>query len=625
MQSIYTVIYEHITPDVKFVTKFFSHCFQMLSTFRENMDSQFDIQNIDKLIKQSNEDLKAFKIIREKFLGAVSSGEFSDFVQALTNNIHEFTENNVKKLLLDNSNTHNWMTCNNPMIFKNMINVYVTCITYFPNFVNEICELYVNQVFYLKDFIEQLNGENYSKLNNIAVEFFTTLCHNVPQTVSIIVDLLIKRFPNWRKPVKELIWATYNISFFLSNNKSSELLTSTHKCSIISVILTAIIDLELNPDGIQSENLLASFENTTVNKVFQKSDKSVLEGNVGALFDIIQDLVTNDKNWLKLELICWLFVSYISSICTTETNDSSSGELNWESLCSVFRCARDLFSEHILPVNVCLIAYPMVCFYMCSLRGGLAINFSDFLWTVVKNNHRDQVSRLMALSYLCFLLVNGKFCFVDLIIEMLHDIATWCVDYTYRNRNLLTSTHSHVLLSENKIYYAVCDVLVYIFVQLHSELLSSKYFESCNRLPIAQIILSPFKPLLYTPVELRQAFFRIISAYHLSWSIIGLTQSINDRDTFKNDTPLTVKTIESLIPSNIIHIPKNTCSLSLSSPTISCLFRHVNLGKRLIINQQVDNSADHSKSVSMSSSSKKRKANFDTSGDKTSEPITKNC
>ncbi|KAH8857571.1 RNA polymerase I-specific transcription initiation factor RRN3 [Schistosoma japonicum] len=576
------------------------------------MDSQFDIQNIGKLIKQSNEDFKAFKIIREKFVSAVSSDEFSDFLQALTNNLHQFTANNVKKLLLDNSNTRNWMTSNNPIISMNMINLYVTCITYFPNFVNEICELYVNQVFYLKDFIEQLNGANYSNLNNIAVEFFATLCHNVPQTVSIIVDLLIKRFPNWRKPVKELIWATYSISFFLSNSKSSKLLTPTHKCAIISVILTAIIDLELNPDGIQCENLLASFENTTVNMVFQKFDKSVLEEKLGALFDTIQDFVTNDKNWLKLELICWLFVSYISSICTIETNDSSSRELNWDLLCSVFRCARDLFSEHILPVNICLIAYPMICFYMCSLRGGLAVNFADFLWTVVKNNHRDQVSRLMALSYLCFLLVHGKFCFVDLIIEILHDIATWCVDYTYRNRNLLTSTHSNALLSENKIYYATCNVLVYIFVQLHSELLSPKYFESCNRLPMAQISISPFKPLLYMPMELRQTFFRIISAYHLSWSIIGLTQSINDRDTFKNDTPLTVKTIESLTPSNIIHIPKNTCSLSLSSLAITCLFRQVNLGKRLIINQQVDNSTNHSKSVSISSSSKKRKANLDT-------------
>ncbi|CAH8573330.1 unnamed protein product [Heterobilharzia americana] len=321
----------------------------------------------------------------------------------------------------------------------------------------------------------------------------------------------------------------------------------------------------------------------------------MLETNINVLFNSIQNSIVIDKNWLKLELLCWLLMSYISSICV-KTDNTPSLEFDWDLLCSIFRRARDIFSEHILPVNIYLSAYPMICFYMCSLRGGLVISFVDFLWNAVKDEHRDQGSRLMALSYLCFLLVNGKFCFIDLVLEIMHDMATWCIDYTYRHRRLLTGAHTNLLSSDNKIYY--------------------EHFESCNRLPIAQISISPFKPMLNMSEELRRAFFQIISAYHLSWSTIGLTQSLCDRNNhqMKNDSLLTVEVIRSLKPSKVFHMPENKCALSLSSAVINGLFRNINLGECMISSQQdISVSKDnhynsHNIVSSISPRRKKRKA-----------------
>ncbi|CAH8861357.1 unnamed protein product [Trichobilharzia szidati] len=565
------------------------------------MDSQTsNSDNIEELLKQSKDNFNAFKSIRERLTKPTVSVEYTNFVQTLTEHLHELPLNSVKKLLFSSIDPVDWMILNNPTVSENMINLYVISISYFPNLTYEICEYCINQVFYFKDSIEQLDTINHlNNLNSIAIDFFTALCQNISHSTPILVDLLIKRFPNWRKPVKELLWATFSILSLLSCQKASKLLSNTDKCNVLSMIFTAIIELELNPDGVTHENLLPLFDETTpIYAILQKFDKTDLEAHLNNLFNIIQGSIVDDKNWLKIELLSWLLISYISSICTkgnddsTSSSSSSTPQFDWDLLCSIFRRARDLFSEYILPVNVPLLAYPMVCFYMCSLRGGLVISFIDFLWNTIKDEHRDQGSRLMALSYLCFILVNGKFCFIDLVIEIMHNMTTWCIDYTYRHRRQLT-VHSTVLLSENKLYYAVCDVLIYIFVQLHSELLRKEHFESCNRLPMAQISISPFKPLLHTPRRLRQTFFQIISVYHMSWSTIGLTQSINadDDDVLKENNAallnwMTVDSIRSLLPSNILRMlsSRNCCPLSLSSITINRLFRDIRLGERLISN-----------------------------------------
>ncbi|CAH8536556.1 unnamed protein product [Schistosoma turkestanicum] len=590
----------------------------------DSQNNQFNIENITELIKQSNENIKAFKFIQEKFSNPLSTNEFIDFLQIITNNLHELTANNLKKLLFDNVNPFHWMILNNSTINMYIINLYVTSITYFPNFLHELCEFYVTQVFYLKHSIEQqqpLNTEHFNNFTHIALEFFNCLCQNLPQSITILVELLIKRFPNWRKSMKELIWSTYNLLFLLSNSKAVKLFTDNQICDLLSVILMCIIDLELNPDGVQCENVLGLFENTSLYTIFEKFDKTLFETNVSVLFNaiIIQQSNNNhsnhDKNWLKLELICWLLISYISSICKEEEKEETNGKFNWNLLCAIFRRIRDLFTEHIIPVNVHLVGYPMICFYMCSLRGGLVINFIDYLWnTIIKDQHRDEESRLMALSYLCFFVIHGKFCFIDLIIELMHDMCTWCIDYTYRNRRLFTnSSHSSSsssssslvsLLSsaENKLYYAICNVLIYLFVQLHSELLNDQYYQQCHRLPIAQICLSPFKPFMNMPVELRQIFFQIISTYHLSWSLmIGLTQSINQPapSIGDNQKSISVEMIQSfaIIPSKFISVPKNKCNLSLSLSIFNHLFRSIQLGERFIDHQseqqQLDMSVNH--------------------------------
>lgn len=566
------------------------------------MDSENNPSNMEdiiQLIKQSNHDIKSFKVIYDKLTNSISINELNNFLEILINHLHELQINTIKRLLIDNINLSHWINYNDSIIYKNIIHLYITCLTYYPNLIYSICDLYINQIFYLKNLIEQFNHQYFNQFIDFSLEFFISIYQLLPlqsMNIDLLIDLLIKHFPNWRKSIKELLWSTYHLIHLLCHQQLKKLLTNIHKCNLLSILFHIIIDIELNPNGIQHENVLKLFEKTTIYSLFEKFDQTILKTNLGVLFHTIEQIdgMIDDKNWFKLELISWLLITHLNSICM-EINDKSSIELNWNLLCTIFRHVRDLFSEHILPVNIYMVGYPIICFYICSLRGGIVINFIDFLWNIVKDHQRDQDSRLMALSYLCFILVNGKFCFIELIIEIMHDISTWCIDYTYRNRTILTHCNSIHLLSEHKVYYAICNVLIYIFVQLHSELLKDEYFQCCNRLPIAQICISPLKPLIHIPIELRQIFFYIISTYQLSWSMISLTQSIHEQDYFNNDISLTIEMIQSIRPNKIIHIPKNKCLLSLSLSMINCLFRSINLGKCLM-NQQMDHSEDHSKS-----------------------------
>ncbi|CAI2731755.1 unnamed protein product [Schistosoma spindalis] len=511
------------------------------------MDSeinQSNVQDIIQLIKQSNNDIKSFQLLYEKLTNSISINELNDFLEILINHLHELQINTIKKLLLDNINLLHWINYNDSIIYKNIINLYITCITYYPNLIYNLCDFYINHIFYLKHIInEQLNYQYLNQFINFSLEFFISIYQLLPiqsMNIDLLIDLLIKQFPNWRKSIKQLFWSTYHIIYILCHKKLLNLLTNIHKCNLLSILFHIIIEIELNPNGINSnENILKLFENTSIYTLFEKFDQTILEIHLNNFFHTIDhiDLMISDKNWFKLELISWLLITHMNSIVfiKTNNNNNSSIELNWNLLCIIFRYIRDLFSEHILPVNMYLIGYPIICFYICSLRGGLIINFIDFLWNIIKNNQRDENSRLMALNYLCFILINGKFCYIELIIEIMHDLATWCIDYTYRNRIHLIHCHSTnlslLLLSQNKIYYAICNVLIYIFVQLHSELLNEQYLDSCNRLPIGQILLSPYKPLLYIPIELRHIFFYIISKYQLNWSMISLTQLIYEKQT----------------------------------------------------------------------------------------------
>lgn len=529
-----------------------------------------------------NEDRLLLNSLVSQIYQPVPGPDYDKLLLSITDQSHKLSFDLAKQIIISLSSPCMWINWNRPIISA-AINLISTLLSLFDELSSDICNLFVHFIYY-KDKLDYYDKEVLRSVNTMFTELYSTLSRAHPQITTLLVQLLIVKLPNWRKTTFELLYAFHNVIALISSPETSLCLTLNNKCELVSAVCEALIDLELNPDGYEVDNISLTFLKTSVAKITPTSEFIMIrESGYELLSTIPQD---NNCSWMKIELISWLILSNLSLILSASTHSTNNEiKLNWDLLCAIFRQIRNFFSQYVLPVEAHLTAFPQICFYLCSLRGGLAINFVEFLWNAVKDEHRDNGSRIISLSYLVSVVTQGSYYLLDLVIELLHDMASWCVDYTYRRRASVLAEHTSLLISQNKVYYAVYDALIYVFVQLHASLLDSKFYcESCERLPIAQINISPFKPLLYLPDDLRCSFLNIISQYNLSWSNISLAQSVikeHVQTNENNNFVLDLHSIKNLKPSNLFSLPL-LCNLSLTSENfIKPLLRVTKLGQKM--------------------------------------------
>ncbi|KAF6779512.1 hypothetical protein AHF37_00877 [Paragonimus kellicotti] len=505
------------------------------------------------------------------------SKHLSSLLRVLCSNLQWLTESMANELLMSVDTPANWVSCD-ILVRSGVIQLLSEIAVQFSGCTPKVCEICA-RLLLGKD----ITDPSLFRLSlELSSDFVHRLVSAVPQFEPLLTDQLLNKFPGWRKPCSELLLAICNILHLLCSPSYYNCLSLASKGLVFSAIFELLVELELNPDD---DAPTADVDDVAALLPDLKHERLSWSALQEFTYQILlhPSSTVDSSNKRKLELCTGLLIAHLRTVCVDRSNsvcDKGEFQLDWTVLCAIFKRMRESFAQYVLPVNTPFHYFPLVCFYTASLRGGLMVNWIEFLWDVVKSEHQDPGSRITAVSYLVALLARARMCVLDLVMELLHDMTAWCVDYVYRHRGMLMTSHSKLLLTENRVYYAVCDAVVYVLVQLHGPLLDSRYyFQSCDHLPLAQIKLSPLSPWTNMPDQLRRVFEHICMTYNLPCATVGFPTSLADQvdgNIDRLDLPL----LEQIRPSRLFSLPLQSDVCRLLRPFIQPLFRDRVVGKR---------------------------------------------
>ncbi|KAF8563374.1 hypothetical protein P879_11602, partial [Paragonimus westermani] len=505
------------------------------------------------------------------------SKHMSSLLRVLCSNLQWLTEDMANELLTSVDTPANWFSCDIP-VRSGVIQLLSQIAVQFNGCAPKVCEVCA-QLLLGKDITTPSLFRSSFELSS---EFVHRLVSAVPQYEPVLTDQLLNKFPGWRKSCSELLLAICNILHLLCSPSYSNCLSLASKGMIFTAFCELLVELELNPDDDTPTADVDDLAALLPDLKHGLMSWSELQEFTGQILSHPSSTVDN-SNKRKLELCTCLLTAHLRTVCVDRSNsvcDKGECQLDWTVLCAIFKRMRESFAQYVLPINTPFHYFPLVCFYTASLRGGLMVSWTEFLWDVVKSEHQDSGSRITAISYLVELLARARMCVLDLVMELLHDMTAWCVDYVYRHRGMLMTNHSKLLLTENRVYYAVCDAIVYVLVQLHGPLLDSRYyFQSCDHLPLAQIKLSVLSPWTNMPDQLRRAFEHICMTYNLPCATVGFPPLLADQVDGDIDR-LDVSLLERIQPSRLFSLPLQNDVCRLLRPLIQPLFRDRVVGKR---------------------------------------------
>lgn len=479
------------------------------------------------------------------------------------------------------SDSVNWFDCGKGVTDR-IVSLLTTLVSQFPEWTSSVCRILWELLLPHPGSVDEKLHDINMRVVKLTTKLLLSLSQVAEQIPQIFSGCMAKKFPTWRGSTQELFTVVSNVLCLLSTPSVIECLSHEIRCSVLRRIFYLITDVELYADHATIPPLTnndaaeLSFDLPTG---ADQSLKAVQENSMKVFTTIVGNA---NSYYTRLDLVTWLVSSHLRFVCaSTETTEE---KLDWPFLRAVFKSMRDVFSERVLPLNTTMDALPLLMFQLCSLRGGLMINFAEFLWRSVKEESRDLGSRITALAYLTYLMVRLNGCFIELTIELLNDMTAWCVDFVYRHRGLVLGTQTKFSIPETRLYYAVCDAIVYSIVQLHAVLLDSKHFyESCELLPLAQIALSPLKPWSNMPRDLFSVFNHLGVVYGLN--CFALLPQLGHKDG--DSDPLTIGTnvldvecLSNLETSNCFSLPLQNNCLPATLSCTSHLFRPACVGKR---------------------------------------------
>lgn len=481
-----------------------------------------------------------------------------ELIHALRDRVRLLPEHLVRQLFEPLKNPSYWRGCDINLT-EQMVQLLVSIAVNFNDLSQDVVDLLV--VMMLTEPAPSVTDDK-----TVSVRFFIHFMEVAPQSESLIVGRFLDKFPGWRRPLKDLLWPTMKGLFLFCSPETAKFLSASSRSAFVTKLCRLLIDLEFSLDDTEAETVRHIVDLPVDNQDFKSIHCSTcryIEEKLSA---------DADNGWIKLDLLTWVLLSHLRFLYVQA--GSAKRELDWTLLCTAFKQMRELFSQHCLPSSTCLTAFPLVFLFTTTLRGGLMVSLTEFLWTTVRDEHKVTESRINALSFLTLLMARFSACFLDLVIELLHEMAGWCVDYVYRNRSRLSRTKFHDLPQTHKVYYAVCDSLFYIITQLHASIFESPHYRSnCDRLPLAQIMLSPLDPLSHMKRTLRDSISALVSAYKLGWGMmtVGMTPY--------PEASLTIHQLEELEPSSSFSLPFSTPRLPMSESFLPRLLRRCCLGK----------------------------------------------
>ncbi|CAL8083645.1 unnamed protein product [Calicophoron daubneyi] len=544
-----------------------------------DLDDDSDLSNIAEAVRKWNsDDFPSFASCVTKLLDPQSqpSDALGTLLRSLQNAVYILPVHLAKQLCECFYEPHIWTVCGDPVPAETT-KLLLTLSAQFPCLLFTICNILLRLLF-PKPPCGSSNLIHCCSYQSVVKTFLKGLLSAVPQAETVLVDQMIQNFPNWRKPTAEILIATYNTFHLISTIDYCSLFSDASKQKLVAFLCEFTIELELNPENCAFVELNAS---SVLPTGLEYTTDPVGRKCIADYVERFLDEITpeSNKHWIKLEMVTWLILSHMHFVCSCGATERPKAKptLNWNLLCSIYRRLRDIFTQHIIPVRMRVVAFPLICFYVCSLRKGLPVSFSESLWNSVKDVQQDIGTRINALSYLTWGMARLKCFFADLVIELLVDMTSWCIDYAYQHRNVSCYNCKGEIGSENSIYHAVCGSVFYSIVQLHAILLDSKPNRMrLEHLPLAQIKLSHLSPWSNMLPELRWAFREVASTYKISCYPLGFSQPDQEEPCLE----MKPETLEQVKPGEWFSLFSSGPSLTLSQPFLQSIVRRCVVGKQ---------------------------------------------
>lgn len=408
-----------------------------------------------------------------------------------------------------------------PEISKKAIDLLVTLATHYDElaeyFLSHICGIICSSSLYL-------DGGSEIDRTKMALSSLREFFASMPHFESSFLNYMRRSFPIWGRPTPQLFSDMSNVLKLCTD--SHHMLSFNTIAKVFSACLELLANVEIR----------AQMKNDSVDAF----PADLAEPFNPDMFDENCDIISKSltKNSDKHAALFWLHCVSLLKIFPTNTKGSlRKDERNreWSSMCRVFRDLRDTFVQRILPVQSSFAAFPLLLMFMSTLRPSLGVNLLENLWNIVKDTRQIEEVQIASARYLADYLARCRHCIENVVLEQLHDLAAWCVEYTYHRKGRPVSQSLEFMKRNHELFYAIFESIVYVITFRQANLFgSSAYRDRCAQIPLIQLISSPFKPLDAVEPSLRANFLAVSSAYKMNWTAVMLP---NEYSTEMNFSP----------------------------------------------------------------------------------------
>lgn len=332
-------------------------------------------------------------------------------------------------------------------------------------------------------------------------EFFASM----PQFEGFFIDCLCEKIPGWARPAPQLFLSLANVLRLCYD--SPRLFSDASTEQLLCACFNLLSDIETNTEPIA---LFYSQTELLFSKLNDPFNPDELEKNKKIICEFLTDEFPSSAP------VFWLLAVSLLKMFPKK-RDKVAKKHEWALMCAVFKSLRTRFFHFVLPIQSDFVVYPLLLIFMSGLRPGLVVNLVEKSWAFVVDTRKPDEVRIRCMRHLADYLARSCHCTTEIVVEQLHDLAAWCVEYTYFRRGRLSS-HLKVMFREHRLFYTVFESIIYILTYRQAELIGTPNGRhSCADLPLVQLINCPFKPLTALDSSLRSHFQTLSFAYKLSW------------------------------------------------------------------------------------------------------------
>nr|CDS25751.1 RNA polymerase I specific transcription initiation factor RRN3 [Hymenolepis microstoma] len=399
-----------------------------------------------------------------------------------------------------------------PKISQKAIDLTVALSTQFEelaeSFLSHICGVICKPSLY-SDEAEHIAEDGLITMAfNSLRDFFVSM----PHFEDSFVNFLFRSFPSWGRQTNLLFLDMSSVFRLCYASPRILSIATIEKIFFTSFDLLVKFETRENVQKVCADTIPTDLEDPFNPERFDEAFRTISSG------------LTPESNkhstlfWLYCVSILKAFPKYNGKALSTHGQN-----MEWKSMCAVFRNLRDLFVLNILPLQSPVAVIPLLVTFMSSLHPSLAINFLENLWTFVIDTRQREEVQISCVRYLADYMAHFRCLSENVVIEQLQDFASWCVQYTYHRKGRPISHSLELMKNNHKLFYTIFESIVYIVTFRQAKLIgSSAYRARCTQIPLIQLISSPFKPLDAIEPSLRSNFLALSFAYKMNWTAVML-------------------------------------------------------------------------------------------------------